>query len=590
MRGNVVEIIAGHARDLPERTAVAVAGCDGRAPDDASLTFAELDRAARGRAVWLRQRCTTGARILLLYPTGLEFVKSLLGCMYAGMVPVPAPLPVGRRHHLAQATGIALDADAQVALTDSAHLGAVAAWADQQGLARMLCAATDVVAGGPPDSWVPPLISREPFALLQYTWGAASEPKGVMIGHDNLLHGLDALGRNLGLGPDSVFAGRLLKHSGPALVGLVLGPLVLGATAVLMPSVACTDDPYPWLRLMSRWRADVGAAPGFAYDLAARRVTAEQAAELDLSGWRHAFTAGTTVSAEGMAAFTERFAAAGFRPAAWRVGYCPPETSGSPVTSPPQAPPTVLHADAPALENDVLTPQAPDGTGPRLISRGTPLETDVRVVCPDTGRVLPEGRIGEIWLRGRSVGRGYWDKQDETVRTFRAVTEDGDGGYLRTGDIGGLFDGELYVTGRLNDVLVVQGRRLYAPHLEQRIATLDEGFSGLRGSVFTVGAADGEVVVVQEYGAGTAAPADLERLAATVRGALAASHGVHVGGIVFGRPGQVPRSFDGKPLRAFTRELFVADALDPLYEDLHSGLRRRYRPRPGTGAVHKTHQ
>ncbi|MDG5801178.1 AMP-binding protein [Streptomyces ossamyceticus] len=578
MQASIVDVVADHATDFPDRPAVVfVHDDDGSQPLETSLTYAELDRAARARAVWLRGRCGSGERVLLLYPPGLEFVKSLLGCLYAGMVPVPAPMPNGRRHHLQRATGIALDSDPRIALTDSTELTTVAAWADQQGLDRMLCSATDIAATGSPDEWRRPLISREPFALLQYHWGVAAEPHGVMIGHDNLLHGLESHRRALRRRPATV-ANWLPVEQGTGIVALLLTPLYLGTTTVMTSSGAFLRNPRIWPRMISRWGAEASAAPDFGYALCAAEVGPEEAAELDLSAWQHAFVTGTTVDTDVLTRFTERFAVSGFRPSALSTAYHPPGTSVCATVSPPDQRLAALGTDT---GHTPRTDEAVDGTDSRLpwlVNRGTPVDLDVRVIDPETLAAVPDGHVGEIWLRGKSLGRGFWNKQDATVRTFRAVTADGEGGFLRTGDFGAVLAGEIYVSGRLEDIVVHEGNYLHTKRLLELIEPLDDGFRGLAGSVLTVSAPGQEVVVLHEYDPVRAADRSLAELAAAIRNTAAGACGILLGGLMLVRPGALPRTQTGGVSRRLARELFVNDALFSLYEELRPELLRRYRP------------
>ncbi|MFF1478067.1 AMP-binding protein [Streptomyces sp. NPDC058301] len=578
MQGSIVDVVAHHATDFPDRPAVVfVHEDDGSQPLETLLTYAELDRAARARAVWLRSRCGSGERVLLLYPPGLEFVKSLLGCLYAGMVPVPAPVPDDRRHHLQRATGIALDCDPRIALTESARLPTVAAWADQQGLGRMLCSATDIATAGSPDEWRRPLISREPFALLQYHWGVAAEPHGVMIGHDNLLHGLDNCRRGLRKQPDTV-ANWLPVEQGTGVVALLLAPLYLGATTVMTSSGAFLRSPRIWPRMISRWGAEASAAPDFGYALCAVEVGPEEAAELDLSAWQHAFVTGAPADTDILTRFTERFAASGFRPSALRGAYHPPGTSVCATVSSLYRTSGVLGTDAgPALRNDKMADGTHSGL-PWLVNRGTPVDLDVRVVDPETLAVVPDGHVGEIWLRGKSLGRGFWNKQDATVRTFRAVTADGEGGFLRTGDFGAVLNGEIHVSGQLEDIVIHEGNYLHMKRLLELIEPLSDGFRGLAGSVFTVAGSGQEVVVLHEYDPVRAADYNLTELATAIRRISAGACGISLGGLVLVRPGGLPRTQTGGVSRRLAHELFVNDALLSLYEDLGPELLRRYRP------------
>jgi acyl-CoA synthetase (AMP-forming)/AMP-acid ligase II len=330
--------------------------------------------------------------------------------------------------------------------------------------------------------------------------------------------------------------------------------------------------------MISRWGAEASAAPDFGYALCAAEVGPEEAAELDLSAWRHAFVTGTTVDTDVLGRFTERFAAAGFRPWALTTAYHPPGTSVCATVSSPDQTPTVLGTDTgPTLWGD----EAIDGTDSRLpwlVSRGRPVDLDVRVVDPETLTVVPDGHFGEILLRGKSLGRGFWNKQDATVRTFRAVTADGEGGFLRTGDFGAVLAGEIYVSGRLEDIVVHEGNYLHMKRLLELIQPLDDGFHELVGSVFTVAAPGQEVVVLHEYDPVRTVDRSLPELAAAIRNTAAGACGISLGGLVLVRPGTLPRTQTGGVSRWLARELFVNDALFSLYEDLRPELLRRYRP------------
>ncbi|AVT36072.1 fatty acyl-AMP ligase [Plantactinospora sp. BB1] len=576
----LVERVARHADQDPDREAVVLLRWDEREERSESLSYGELDRAARQLAGRLRDRCRPGDRALLLYPTGLEFVKSILGCMYAGVVPVPAPLPDGDKHHLMRATGIALDSDPRIVLTDSGSLVTVSDWMSQDGLDRLLCTATDLAGPAAPGAWDGPThIGSSTLALLRYTTGSMSDPKGVMISHENLAHNFEMFRDAFSLTPQDRSLGWLPLHDGAGLLKMLLEPLYRGATTVLMSPDDFFTDPFRWLKAIDKCDVRISSAPGFAYRMCARGVTDEQVRGLDLARWEHACVGGADpIEPEPLIEFADRFAPAGFRREAVRVGYHITESTLFVSGTRPGRPLAVERFDPSRLEQNILLPAATDAAAARsLVSSGTVNGLDVRIVDPDTTAVLPEGRLGEIWIRGRSVARGYWRREVESDRAFEATTADGEGGYLRTGDLGVWAGAELYVLGRMREMLVIGGRSLYPHDMEKAVRTSDTRFADLTGTVFAVPSPRQEIVVLHEVEAEPADPATLSSLARGVKDWLSRCFGVRVANVAFLRPGKVRKSPGGKVQRALMRELFMADALDPVYEDLDTETRRRYR-------------
>ncbi|MEE6259666.1 fatty acyl-AMP ligase [Plantactinospora sonchi] len=568
-----------------------------RASGVESLTYRELDRAARSVAVWLRDRLPAGdARVVLAHAPGLSFVTAFVGCLYAGVTPVPVPPPTGHRHQVVRSAGIVADSGAAMVLTDPESLPAVLAWRDASGLGDIPCAgpATTPDAGeSDPDRWRPPDPDPDRVAFLQYTSGSTSAPKGVMVGHGNLAHNIGLMRDCHGWHGDLVFCSWLPTYHDMGLIAMLLTPLCLGGTAVLLPAMDFLKRPYLWLDLISRYGAQVSCAPNFAYDLTARQVGDEQLGQLDLSHWRYACNGSEPINAGTLERFAARFAPAGFRRAALLPGYGLAEAtlyvSGTRVDSPP----VVRRVDTAALAADRLvasdgvasgdpvgvTPAAlpgPDGPVPttELVSSGVVRGIEVLVVDPATGVVLPDGQVGEVWIGGGSVASGYWRRPDETAETFGARTADGAGPFLRTGDLGAYLDGELFITGRRKEMLIVNGRNLYPHDVEREAAEVHPVFAELPTCVFSVPGRQGEaIVLVQEIRSRGLTGDDLHGYARTAKTALGARLGVRVGNVVFVRPGRILRTSSGKIQRRAMRDRFLAGTLESLHEDLDPELR-----------------
>ncbi|MEV4015108.1 fatty acyl-AMP ligase [Nonomuraea angiospora] len=554
-----------HAERFPDRRALVF--CHSRGEEDVH-TYRSLHLAARSAGAWLAARVRPGERVLLSYPSGPDFVTAFLGCLYAGAVAVPAPVPDAYRQHHDRITAVCRDAAPALILTDADRLAAVSDWAEQSGLG------VEVTTAGRAEPGEPAGVTPDAPAFLQYTSGSTSDAKGVVVGHGNLVDNIRVGRRLLALDEGARFCSWLPVYHDMGLVAMILLPLHLGGTAVLMSPTDFLRRPWVWLELIGRHGAEVSAAPNFAYDLCARRITDQQLRDLDLSGWRHACNGAEPVDAGTLARFADRFAAAGFKPESLTAGYGMAEATLFISGTAPGHAPVVTKVDADALERHDLRP---DPAGRPLVSCGRPEALDVRIVDPDTGEELPEGRVGEIWVRGAGIALGYWRKDEETRRCFGAKTGAGEGGFLRTGDLGARRDGELYITGRIKDMVIINGRNLYPHDVERALAGLSPATENLPACVFSVPAPQEELVVVQEIRS-RAVPANaLGGLAGEIRSALGRRLGVAVANVSFVRPGAIRKTTSGKIQRAATRRLFVTGRLDARHEDLSAGVIERYR-------------
>ena len=492
------------------------------------LTYAGLDRRARAIAAALAGTVPSGERALLLYPPGLEFVAAFFGCLYAGVIAVPAYPPRSRRAD-PRLRNIATDCRPRAVLTTATLLARCEAVADQvPELASALWLDTETLDAE--DKGFGPRAGD--IAFLQYTSGSTGTPKGVVVTHANLLDNLERIRVAFAQAPDSVVVGWLPLFHDMGLIGNVLEPCYVGGECVLMSPAAFLQKPARWLEAIDRFRGTTSGGPNFAYELCARSVGPEARAKLDLSSWSVAFNGAEPVRLATLDRFAEAFAPCGFRRESFAPCYGLAEA-------------TLLVTAARGVSDDLL------------VSCGAlPEGGEVRIVDPESGRTVPDGEVGEIRVSGPSVAAGYWNRPEVTRETF------GDG-YLRTGDLGFVRHGELVVTGRLKDLIVLRGRNLYPQDLE---LTAEQAHPALRaggGAAFSVEQRGEEsVVVVHEV---ERRASDLGKIADAVRRAVAEDHGVRVADVVLVRAGTIPKTSSGKIRRRECRARYLAGDLEVLY-------------------------
>jgi acyl-CoA synthetase (AMP-forming)/AMP-acid ligase II/aryl carrier-like protein len=568
----LIELLRGRAELQPDRTAYTFLA-DGGESEQASLSYGELDRRARALAARLQRVGTPGERALLLYPPGLDFIAAFFGCLYAGIVAVPAYPPRPNRP-LTSLRAILTDSTATLVLTTRQLFAArndhVRRLAELDSLHWI---ATDEVADDLACAWREPAMTSESVAFLQYTSGSTSLPRGVMVSHSNLLHNQRMVQTAFEHTDASTFVGWLPLYHDMGLIGNVLQPLYVGTTSILMAPLTFLQSPVCWLRAISRYRAQTSGGPNFAYELCVRKISVECRRELDLSRWSVAFSGAEPVRHETLERFTEAFAPYGFRREAFYPCYGLAEATLFVTGGCKSFPPVVRKVQAAALEQGrVMDPTAATEKTRTLVSCGRAwLGQEVAVVNPQSGVRCPPDQVGEIWAAGASVAQGYWKRPDETRQTFGAYLNTGGGPFLRTGDLGFWEGGELFVTGRLKDLIIIRGRNLYPQDVEKTASFSHPRLRPDFAAAFSVSVDTEErLVVVQEVDRHFR-DSDVIAAIASLRQAVAAEHEVEPYAVVLVRLGNLPLTSSGKLQRRLCRSRFLAGELEVVGSDQTDG-------------------
>jgi acyl transferase domain-containing protein/acyl-CoA synthetase (AMP-forming)/AMP-acid ligase II/acyl carrier protein len=555
---SVVEALQSRARAHAGRTACTFL-VDGERRE-AHLTYGALDARARGVATHLLRQGARGERALLCLPTGLDFIVAFFGCLYAGTLAVPfSPL---RRGSVEQARAVIDDAGARVALTTAEGRGRLSQDGRFKALRTILvdeCALPDAVPRGAPEA--------EPatpagVAYLQYTSGSTRRPRGVTITHGQLLQHVGLVWRTFDQSEQSVVVSWLPLFHDMGLVGALVAPLTFGARTILMSPWHFLTKPIRWLEAVSRHRATSSGAPNFAYDVCVARTTPEDRQGLDLASWTTAFNGAEPVRASTLDRFADAFVPHGFSRTAFRPCYGLAEATLLVSAGGASRPVVVNRIARGALESGRIEHAGAHEPGATFIVGCGPPQEDqrVRIVDPETRKPLLDLAVGEIWVAGPGLSTHYWN-QSADQSTFGAMTSDGEGPFLRTGDLGYLDAGELFVTGRLKDLLTIRGRNHHAADLEASIQDRHVVLAATRTAVFTVDGDDGEaLVVIQELPRGLSRPV-VESVLASIRRTLSLDFGLSADSIVLVRAGSMPRTSSGKTMRYVCRQQFLAGQL-----------------------------
>ncbi|WP_414514560.1 beta-ketoacyl synthase N-terminal-like domain-containing protein [Nostoc sp. PCC 9305] len=531
------------------------------------LTYGALDKQARAIATYLQIFASPGDRVLLLYPPGLEFIAAFFGCLYAGTIAIPA-YPPRQNQSIARLGAIVSDAQATAILTTTALLPIVKNYfADNPELASLKLLASDGISEAIAHEWKAPNIDGNTLAFLQYTSGSTGTPKGVMVSHSNLLHNLAYLDRGWEHTSDSVMVTWIPFFHDMGLIYGVLQPLYKGFPCYIMPPVAFIARPIRWLQAISHYQATHTSAPNFAYDLCIRKITPEQRASLNLSRWQMALNAAEPVKAETLERFAKAFACCGFQATAFCPGYGLAEATLKVTAVQTQAKPIISKVEATALAQNRVVPATADHPNVRLLvgcGNHRQGDTQIAIVHPELlTRCLPD-EVGEIWVAGASIAQGYWQQPEETKHTFAAYLADtGEGPFLRTGDLGFLQNDELFITGRLKDLIIIRGHNFYPQDIELTVTNSHSALGSQGVAAFSI-EVDGEeqLVVVCEVERTAVRKLDASEVIGSIRQAVTTQHELELYAVLLLKPVSIPKTSSGKIQRYATRAGFLAGTLD----------------------------
>ena len=527
------------------------------------LTYAELDRQARAIAARLQSRVPRGGRALLQIQSDLNFIVAFAGCLYAGVIPVPTMVP-HRNRPIDGLCAIAQDCEPDIILTTSSILaGMNPALTTAPALQGRRWLAVDAMDEDAP-AWRDVEIAPEEIAFLQYTSGSTSAPKGVMVSHANILHNERMIRDACGHSERTVVVGWLPFFHDMGLIGNILQPLYVGAPCTLMPPAMVLQRPLRWLQAISRYRATTSGGPNFVYDLCVTRIKPEQAATLDLSSWDLAFNGSEPVQRETLERFARAFAPSGFRAEAFHACYGLAEATLRVCDHSAKPAPILLDVEADALEQNRAVPANGTAAVRHLVGCGSASEFhDVQtvIVDPATRQRVPHGAVGEIWIKGPNVAQGYWKNTEATAKTFEAQLDSGEGPFLRTGDLGFVHDGELFVSGRLKDMIIILGRNIYPHDVELVVRNSDPALESSPGAAFVAEINGKEnLIVAQEVRASFRRTIDPNAVRAAIRANISRHFDIGVQDIVLLAPGGVPRTTSGKIRRRACSEYYRSGA------------------------------
>ena len=541
---------------------------DGKKPSE-PLTYEALDRQAKAIAAQLQQYGAEGERALLLYPQGLEVIAAFCGCLYAGVVAIPVPPPESGRlkRTLPRLRSIVKDANATIALTTASIFELIETVKDEfPEFEQMRWINTAQIDLNLAQQWSDPEVHPDQLAYLQYTSGSTSTPKGVMLTHYNLMYHCSYLKQACGYDSESVSVTWMPYFHDYGLVEGMMVPLYNGHPCYVMSPFAFIKRPLNWLRNITQYQGTHSQAPNFAYDLCIRRIKPKQIAELELSSWQAAGNAAEPINPQVMAKFVETFSPCGFKWETFAPSYGLAENTLLATTKPKATKPVFLAVETAAMEqNRVVVANYEETAGIRIVAGcGKKVcDTDIAIVDPEKMIRCAEDEVGEIWIKDPSVAQGYWQRPEVTKATFCAYLQEDtkEGPFLRTGDLGFIHEGELFITGRIKDLIIVRGTNHYPQDIEWSVQELHPALRADYGAAFSIEDKGQERLVVVQEVERRSGEIDTDSIIADIRQEIAEQHEIQVYGVVLAKPGNILKTASGKIQRRACRDKFISGTL-----------------------------
>ncbi|HEY0680639.1 MAG TPA: fatty acyl-AMP ligase [Chitinophagaceae bacterium] len=547
---SLVDILQWRAKFQPNRLAYRFL-TDGENKEDV-FSYEELDQRARSIGAMLQISANAGDRVLLLLPPGLDFIAAFFGCLYAGVIAVPAypPHPARLEKMLPVIHGIIENAQPSVSLMSASLRDAIM----NSEIGRVGFKDVKLLVPQNEDlshlqqKWQKPEIAENDIAFLQYTSGSTSKPRGVMVSHANLLHNLGLIEKSFGQSSESHAVIWLPPYHDMGLVGGILQPLYTGYPVTLLPHLMFLQQPLRWLQAIDRYRATTSGGPNFAYDLCVRKIRPEQRKLLDLSCWEVAFNGAEQVYHRTLQAFADYFAPTGFRRESFLPCYGLAEATLLVTGGPKARLPVISYCESSMLQqNKVITSQIETDETRALVGCGQDIfHQNIKIVDAESGTPCLPGQVGEIWLSGPSVTRGYWNNVRETEATFGArLANSGEGPFLRSGDLGFIQEGELFITGRLKNMIISAGNNHYPNDIEKTIESAHHAIRPAGCAAFSINhAATEQLIVIVEIEQKPDVTA--EEIRKAIRNAVSLNHDLSVSDIRLTGAGRIPRTLSGK--------------------------------------------
>ncbi|MDB9369216.1 beta-ketoacyl synthase N-terminal-like domain-containing protein [Nodularia spumigena CS-586/05] len=564
------DILRERVQNQPEK--IAYIFLENGETETGSLTYRELDQQARLIATALRSLVASGERALMLYPQGLEFVTAFFGCLYAGVVAIPV-YPPKRNQKLSRLQAIIKDSEATVVLATQGIRTMVENQFSDSELVSLRWLTTDNIVSEQHGEWQEPIVSRETLAFLQYTSGSTGNPKGVMVSHGNLLHNSEYMKQSFKLDEDTVSVTWLPNFHDMGLIEGIIQPLYTGFLAVIMPPTSFVQQPLRWLQAISHYRATHCGSPNFGYEICVNSTTLEQRETLDLSSWSNAYTGSEPVCRETLEKFADAFKVSGFRPSFLYPCYGMAEATLMISGGEAEADVVYCTVEAEALEkNRIVKASASSQKVRHLVGCGfARLDTQIVIADPETLTRCSPQQVGEIWVSGSSVAQGYWKRPELTEEIFKAQLqnanfseiEESSRSFLRTGDLGFLLDGQLFITGRRKDLIIISGRNHYPQDIELTVEQCHPALRPTGGAAFSIDI-DGQerLVIVQEVERTYLRKFNVKELTEAILQAVAQEHDLEVYAILLLKTATLPKTSSGKVQRSACKAGFLANSLN----------------------------